>query len=401
MRQVAGLTATYSSDEFGICSALYELGGMVVMHDASGCNSTYTTHDEPRWYDMDSMIYISAISEMEAIMGDDEKLIGDLIETAQELKPAFIAVVGAPIPYMIGTDLDAVAAVVEAQTGIPAFGFAANGMNGYQKGISMALKTIVSRFCERDIVRAERMTVNILGVTPLDFSLNGSVESMKQWLTDSGMQPGVCMAMGSTLDEIRQAGNAWVNLVVSYGGLAAAREMERMFQIPYVVGVPIGEKFSADLAEQLWEAAQTGKSRVGYQKTNFAEKKEFDSASGLPLAVIGESVYSTSLAAAITSETKHACRVLCPVETEEILLRPGDLRTPEEDDILQLLHESEKETHTFAEKKVSFSGVIADPLYQTLCPEQIPFYPLGHIAFSGRLYEKEIPNLIEDLIQKK
>ena len=63
MKQVAGLISTYSSDEFGICSALYELGGMVVMHDASGCNSTYTTHDEPRWYDIDSMIYISAISE--------------------------------------------------------------------------------------------------------------------------------------------------------------------------------------------------------------------------------------------------------------------------------------------------------------------------------------------------
>ena len=40
------------------------------MHDASGCNSTYNTHDEPRWYDFDSMVYISGLSEMEAIMGD-------------------------------------------------------------------------------------------------------------------------------------------------------------------------------------------------------------------------------------------------------------------------------------------------------------------------------------------
>ncbi len=42
---------------------------MTVMHDASGCNSTYTTHDEPRWYSMDSMVYISALSELEAVMG--------------------------------------------------------------------------------------------------------------------------------------------------------------------------------------------------------------------------------------------------------------------------------------------------------------------------------------------
>ena len=129
MKQVSGLISTYSSDEFGICSALFELGGMVVMHDASGCNSTYTTHDEPRWYDTDSMIFISAISESEAIMGDDEKFIGDLVETAGELRPEFIALVGAPIPYMIGTDLDAIAAVVSRETGIPCLGFPANGMH--------------------------------------------------------------------------------------------------------------------------------------------------------------------------------------------------------------------------------------------------------------------------------
>ncbi len=40
-----------------VCSALYELGGMTVMHDPSGCNSTYNTHDEIRWYDQDSLIF--------------------------------------------------------------------------------------------------------------------------------------------------------------------------------------------------------------------------------------------------------------------------------------------------------------------------------------------------------
>ena len=93
----------------GVCSALFELGGMIIMHDASGCNSTYTTHDEPRWYDMDSMVYISGLSEIEAIMGDDEKLIGDICDAAQELHPRFIAIAGTPIPTMVGFDYEAVA----------------------------------------------------------------------------------------------------------------------------------------------------------------------------------------------------------------------------------------------------------------------------------------------------
>ena len=97
MRQIARIISTYSADVFGVCSALFELGGMIVMHDASGCNSTYTTHDEPRWYEMDSMVYISALTEMEAIMGDDEKLINDIAEAAEDLKPAFIAIAGTPI----------------------------------------------------------------------------------------------------------------------------------------------------------------------------------------------------------------------------------------------------------------------------------------------------------------
>ena len=94
MKQTATIISTYSADVMGVCSALFELGGMTVMHDASGCNSTYTTHDEPRWYDMDSMVYISGISEMEAIMGDDEKLISDIVDAAEVLKPAFIAIAG-------------------------------------------------------------------------------------------------------------------------------------------------------------------------------------------------------------------------------------------------------------------------------------------------------------------
>ena len=40
--------------------------------------------------------------------------------------------------------------------------------------------------------------------------------------------------------------------------------------------------------------------------------------------------------------------------------------------------------------------VIADPLYRMLCPEA-EFLPLPHTAFSGRMYEKEIPVLVGDL----
>lgn len=376
MKQVTGRICTYSSDEFGICSALYELGGMVVMHDASGCNSTYTTHDEPRWYDMDSMIFISAISEAEAIMGDDDKFIHDLTETAQELQPEFVALVGAPIPYMIGTDLDAIARIVQEKTGIPAFGFAANGMNDYTKGISMALKKIVQVFCEKREYEKnpECPVVNIIGATPLDFSLNRSVESMQAWITENRMQNGVCLAMGCTKEQIGSMAEADVNLVVSRGGLAAAEYMEENFGIPYVAGIPFGERFGAHLAEEVRKAAADGASRIGYpdiEADSLTEKKKY--------VLIGDSVFASSLAAALWMEAKMDVRVLCPLDTEEKLLKNNAVRTPEEDDILREIKDAD--------------AVIADPLYRPLTDRQ-KMIELPHEAFSGRIYDSVNPNLI-------
>ena len=383
MKQVAGLISTYSSDEFGICSALFELGGVVVMHDASGCNSTYTTHDEPRWYDMDSMIFISAISESEAIMGDDDKFIGDLIETAGELHPEFIALVGAPIPYMIGTDLDAIAAVVSRETGIPCFGFPANGMHHYTTGVSMALKRIVEELAGEAVPgekEKRRTVVNILGATPLDFSVNGSVDSMKQWIADHEMEMGVCLSMGCSLEDVRRLKEADVNLVVSYGGLAAAEVLEERFGIPYVVGVPFGETFSGRLAAMLKQSAAAKVNRCAYQKDP-QEPEPGD----VRAVIIGESVFCGSLAEAVEMDTGIPVRLLCPLDTEEQLLRSGDLETPEEDDLIREIDRADV--------------VIADPLYRTLA-EGKWFYELPHEAFSGRIYDSVNPDLIGKKIEK-
>ncbi len=388
MKQVAALVSTYSSDEFGICSALYELGGMVVMHDASGCNSTYTTHDEPRWYDMDSMIYISAISEMEAIMGDDEKLIRDVTETALELKPEFIALVGAPIPYMIGTDFAAVADIIEQNTGIACFGFEANGMQHYTRGVSMALEAVVSRFAVKGKTEStsgssasaqeeagrRKTVVNIIGATPLDFSLNGSMDSIKQWLSENGFEPGASIAMGCSLSDVAQAGEADLNLVVSYGGLAAARLLEKRFGTPYAVGIPMGTAFSEHLAGRLREAAAQHRSLTGYM--------DVSASGGIWIAAAGESVYQASLAAAAAMEQGISIRVLCPLDTDESLMRPGDMITPEEDDIMEAVRQN------------GCAGFIADPMYRPLCPDDVEFYELPHEAFSGRIYDSVNPNLI-------
>ena len=369
MKQTSRIISTYSADVFGVCSALFELGGMVIMHDASGCNSTYTTHDEPRWYDMDSMVYISGLSEMEAIMGDDEKLISDIAAAAEDLHPKFIAVAGTPIPAMTGFDVQAVAELLQQRAGIPAFGFPTTGMNTYVQGVSMALDTLARHFVTRNVAKTPDVSANILGLTPLDFSVNGSDGAIVRFLEDAGCRVLSRWAMGSSLEELAQAGRAHVNLVVSSTGLAAAKTLKTLFGTPYVVGVPMGEAYGAILREALFAAVKTGEDRFP--------------ASGLPggeIVILGEGVTACSLASAVELAARQGVRVLCTTELEVPLLREKDRMVIWEEDIAAAL--------------AGARLVIADPLFRPICPEGVRFCELPAESFSGRIYRDGIPDLI-------
>ena len=392
MKQTSRITSTYSADTMGVCSALFELGGMTIMHDASGCNSTYTTHDEPRWYDMDSMVYISGLTEMEAIMGDDEKLLGDIEDAVRELHPKFVAIAGTPIPTMTGFDFEAVAALAEERTGVPCFGFPTTGMNTYIHGASLAFEALAERFAEEVPEKGkategiaadgEKTKANILGLTPLDFSVNGQDASIAEWLESEGIEVVSRWAMGSSADEIAMAGAADVNLVVSASGLAAARVLQERFGTPYAVGLPIGDKLSGLLADMIKAKADIEERETGVHPDIFLS---IDNSAADPyetgfVAVIGEGITSLSLAKAVELECGIPAKVICATECPEDLLRDCDRIAPDEEDIMEEI------------KDAAF--VIADPLYKPICPETASFISLPSEAFSGRLYRSDIPNLI-------
>ena len=389
MKQIASRISIYSADAFGICSALYELGGLCVMHDASGCNSTYNTHDEPRWYDFDSMVYISGLSEMEAIMGDDQKFIDDIVYTAKELSPNFIAMAGTPIPTMIGTDFKAIANIIEKETNIPTFGFDTTGMHSYVSGAYKAFEALAKRFLKRNDkesrgeqkesidkesreVKNTIIKVNILGATPLDFSINKSVEAMVDLLKENNFEVISTWAMGSSLEYIKNAGDADVNLVVSYSGMGAAKYMYENLNIPYVIGTPFGKEFANKVIKDLKEVKSTKENKISYDNRKIDKDAE--------ITIVGESIMSESLAYAISKEKNKTVNVISSLETDEKLLLEGDKIAMFEDDIEKCLKNSKT--------------IIADPLYRPICQLDSNFISLPHEAFSGRIYRDEIPNII-------
>ena len=401
MRQSYRIIPIYTADVSGVCSALYELGGMTVMHDPSGCNSTYNTHDEIRWYDQDSLIFISGLTEIDAIMGNDRKFIDDIEHAARELRPKFIALAGSPIPFMNGTDFPAIARVIEAETGIPTFSVPTNGMHDYVYGAGIALEKIAERFAgkteiENDTQKqtsadksAETETtddsrfpdsvvnvnpkkkekrsgrsVNLLGVTPLDFGPQKNVEIMKENLYNYGWNAVSAWTMGDTLETLQQAGTADVNLVVSAVGLRAAKVLQEKFGTPYVIGTP-NEWLAETISEALEEAAEQQTDRKMVYLQNRMQKEA-------EITLIGEPVTMGSLAAGIEKKYGHSVRVFCPLKECENLVGEKDAIVLGEEAMEEALRDA----------KI----IVADPLYKPICPAKCTFYELPHVAFSGRLW---------------
>ena len=404
MRQAYRIIPIYTADVSGVCSALYELGGMTVMHDPSGCNSTYNTHDEIRWYDEDSLIFISGLTEIDAIMGNDEKFIHDIEEAASELKPRFIALASSPIPYMNGTDFPAIAEVTEQDTGIPAFAVPTNGMHDYVRGAGMALAEIAEHFVLTKSNAIGPRLVNLLGVTPLDFGPLDHVESMKRSLEKYGWQINSMWAMGDTLDTLSKSADAAVNVVVSSVGLRAAKVLEKKFGTPYVIGAPVGlftEKLSKAMEDavagvqadkdankqisNLTAASHRLTENVVYAADRIAAKHFRNNNAGkentkqADITLIGEPVTMGSLAAAIELQYGKSVRVLCPLEETEGMLSAGDEAVCGE----EMMEEKLKDAKI----------IVADPLYRPICPKDSQFYELPHIAFSGRIYLKKIKKM--------
>ena len=368
LKQANRILSTYTADVSGVCSALYEMGGLTVMHDASGCNSTYNTHDEPRWYTMPSRIYISGLTEMEAMLGDEEKLLHDLVEGIRELKPRFCAVAGTPIPAMMGADLPGIARAAERRTGVPCFGFQTTGMQSYVTGASMAFEAVARRFSPA-LPRAEGLSVNLLGVTPLDFSVVGNVEALRALFAENGIPVRSCWAMGSSWEELMEAGRASVNLVLSSAGLRLAQFFREKYGAPYVVGIPMGEALTARYLSAVREAAQTGECRFP------AKGAEIPGEGGA--LIIGEAVWAASMRRAYELFTGKPARVLCPLELDGETLAPGDLRETGEREIAAAMQGADL--------------VIADPIYRFVLPNGIPFLRFPHEGYSGRIWRKEIP----------
>ena len=235
----------FAPDQSGAVSVLYELGGILVICDAGGCVGNVCGFDEPRWFSRKSAIFSAGLRDMDAILGRDDRLVAKLTSAVEKLDVSFAAIIGTPVPAVIGTDYKALGRMTEKKTGLPVLTIDTNGMDLYDRGQEKAWLALFKKFVV-DEMPVEKGRVGIIGATPQDLSDLSAGDQLRQIFAADGKK-AVCYGMGDGLDAVKQAASAEYNLVVSPSALETAKYLQKQFGTPYVVGYPLVKNMLPDL----------------------------------------------------------------------------------------------------------------------------------------------------------
>jgi len=365
-------------DYSGAASALFDLGGIVVMHDASGCTGNYTGFDEPRWLGSRSAVYCSGLRRMDCIMGNDQKYIDGTLEAAKNLNPTMISYLGSPVPMVIGIDMDGMAMETEMASGIPSLGFNTTGQNYYDKGASDVFVKLIKRFAKKPTVKIEdresgrKKKVNVLGLLSVDMGNERNADDICRVIEEAGYETNARFAMGLSMEQIERVAEADLNVVISRCGLDAAEFMEKKYGIPYICGAPVGngENFIKKL-------------KGTYQSEHEKKKAPAD------ILIIHEQILANSIREELEKQSDVSVTVGSMYGLDSRLSREGDLDLPNELTIRKIINSGQ------------YSVIIADPVIKKILNrDDVQFVELPHVALSGRLYLDQYPRYLGEFMTK-
>mgnify|MGYP000968821147 CR=1 FL=1 len=221
MRGLRKYLTPFAPDQSGAVSVLYEFGGIIVICDAGGCTGNICGFDEPRWFESKSALFSAGLRDMDAILGRDDRLVAKLADAVTKLDAKFAAIIGTPVPAVIGTDYHALKRMTEKKVDLPILTVDTDGMELYDKGSAKAWLELFRVFAgeKEEMVPGN---IGILGMTPQDISDLHAADRIRKRFAEEG-KTAVCYGMGDGLEAVKKVSNVERHIVVSPAALEAAK----------------------------------------------------------------------------------------------------------------------------------------------------------------------------------
>ena len=250
----------FAPDQSGAVSVFYELGGITVICDAGGCTGNICGFDEPRWFRARSAVFSAGLRDMDAILGRDEKLVKKLADAAallseggEDKTPAFAAIVGTPVPAVIGTDFRALERMSEKKTGLPCIGIACDGMEYYDKGAEKAYLALFEKFAKKpgNETDAERNgRIGILGAQYMDLGGIADYEALREYTEkEFGKRAVIYGSRADGTEAFSDPTSVCENLVITVSGYEAAKALLSKYSVPFRCCNPLAERQIRKIAE--------------------------------------------------------------------------------------------------------------------------------------------------------
>ena len=365
------------SGYFGASSALYKLGGLIITYGPAGGAWHINIEDEPRWYRGKTTVVGAGLLEIDVILGRDPEWVKRISEVALDLRPNFIALCGTPISAIIGVDLKGLAKSIEKKTGIPVFFVETKGAEDYPSGAEKAFLALAKTFLEPPRKKRKK-ALNILGAIHLDIGKDSHLKPLFEALQKVGWEIISCWGMEENLENIKKSTEASLNLVITASGIGIAEYMYENFGIPYIIGLPVGEKGEEDLLKVLEESSKEGKPFI-----ESAEKKEKINKKGI---IIGEPIISYGIKQFLKEEIGlKEVSIISVLPMENLFDKKGC--------VFSFVNKEEGDVYLTSEEKIAdylnnteVDIIIADPLYERLLKSEKIFIPFPHVAMSCRFY---------------
>ena len=410
----------FAPDQSGAESVLYELGGIIVILDAGGCAGNICGFDEPRWSKTRSAVFSAGLRDMDAVMGRDRLLVKKVCDCVTKVEAKFVAIIGTPVPAVIGTDLQAVKRMLEKRINVPVITVKTDGMHLYDRGVSLAYQALLQEMydrgehlspagqakntgdcpppagqakntgdclspagqakntgdCPSPAGQAKnagdcpppagqaKSRVGVFGVTPLDLPDEESADMIREALQAEGFGQVILYGSGADLEDYARAGENVLNIAASPDGVAAVKFLKEKFGTPYEVRYP----GAGLLLKKIAGAGPAMKRRAGAGGEENGGCFYHDSRNVL---IVHGQVLGRSLRDEILNEDPEArVTVAGWFSVDE---KAGDIRLKEEEDFISLVRDMKPDL------------IIGDRGMQRMIPEYRGEYiHLPQFAVSGK-----------------
>ncbi|HDN65954.1 MAG TPA: nitrogenase [Methanosarcinales archaeon] len=289
---------------------------ITIIHAKPGCHCGMLLLKALGSNQNDVRVISSGFRSHDTVYGAEKRLSAAIQLSQEYFEPGLIAALNCSAPAIMGDDIEGVASSMEEKIPAALMTIATGGYEGPAWiGYEEALVKLTDYMIP--VERPSANKVNLIGIKTDDISAAGDLTEIRRILKGHGIAVNTVLADAS-FDEIKNAPDASLNVVLGGDGLECANVMRERFDTPYIITpYPFGVKKTTEFIELV--ANRLGREigselidreielvREGVERVCMFLQGIYD----MPVAVIGESGRAFDLAEFLSDELGLNVKVL-------------------------------------------------------------------------------------------